>query len=224
MAFPPHADPRTGTRLWPHPCRLPRLQHEYQPFDHGRQPSCLVRRNFQPERAAAGLQSRRLSHAGAEQAGVSQLRFHLGTAQSKGQVLENRGQMYLFRWDERDDWEVTGYARHGFRAILGRQASQRSRDSVLFARRGARRLRLEYTDLSPHARYVHLQWRTVYGPTRRSSITESKLSAGPMKVTEKVIMSAASHEPGSGTSAKSQDRGSTSAFGGKAVMRRTSTP
>jgi hypothetical protein len=42
-------------------------------------------------------------------------------------------------------------------------------------------LRLEYTDLSPHARHVHLQWRTVYGSTRRSRIAESTPSAGQIR-------------------------------------------
>jgi hypothetical protein len=99
---------------------------------------------------------------------------------SKGQVLENRGQLCLFR-NERDDWEVPGYARHGFRALLGRQAGQWSRGRVLLAARGERRLRLEYVDLSPDARHVHLQWRTVFGPTRRSSSAKSTLSAGPIR-------------------------------------------
>jgi hypothetical protein len=69
---------------------------------------------------------------------------------SKGQVLENRGQLCLFR-NERDDWEVPGYARHGFRALLGRQAGQWSRGRVLLAARGERRLRLEYVEVTMFA-------------------------------------------------------------------------
>jgi hypothetical protein len=42
-------------------------------------------------------------------------------------------------------------------------------------------LRLEYADLSPRPRHVHLQCRTVYGPARRSSTAKSTPSAEPIR-------------------------------------------
>jgi hypothetical protein len=54
LPFPLNAHPRTGTRLWPGPCRLSRLRHGHQRFDDGLQHSSLVQW-FQPERTAAGL-------------------------------------------------------------------------------------------------------------------------------------------------------------------------
>jgi hypothetical protein len=55
--------------------------HGYD-MDNVLQHSSLVQ-GFQSERAAASLQSGRISHAGAEQACVSQIQFHPGKAQSE---------------------------------------------------------------------------------------------------------------------------------------------